>query len=290
MTEHVDRYVVAQDKAKKLAGCLTVMHNLRSMILKNKLTCVNRALDDVLVEFDLLSNLSRPSSDILGAMVWLARDRTSGRLVVIKQYAHTADAWDIPSSALRQLYCSCRFLRAQLEHETLRNAIGTHIQTLLDVQISETMTVMVFAYYPLMFEQVFPAHMQHDATFKLGVINELVLAVQTMHDAGVAHRDIKIQNIAFDDATHVVLIDFDSGTQIQDDKNTTRRTRPVCSLFTRPPEHFDDAKCEVYDAFAGDWWSTGCVIAQLFLLGQHLFDMKTNHSDIFKDKIGRAHV
>lgn len=286
MTDFLDRYVAAQEKTKNLAGCLAIMHSMRSMILKNNPKETDRPLEESLVEFDLLGNLSRASSDILGALVWLARDRNTGRLVVVKQYAHAADAWNIPSSALRQLYCSCRFLRAQLEHHNLQHAIRTNVQTLLDVQISETMTVMVFAYYPLMFEQVFPVHMQHDASFKLGVINELMLAVQAMHDAGVAHRDIKIQNIAFDETTHVVLIDFDSGAQTTPHETNTvlqRRTRPVCSLFTRPPEHFDDAKCDVYDAFAGDWWSTGCVIAQLFLFGQHLFDVKTNDNAIFKD-------
>ena len=274
MTEFVDRYVIAQDLGSKWNACLAIMNTMRTMITKIQHPSYDKLFGETLVEFNLLSTMSRPNTDIRGAVVWLARDRDSGRLMVVKIYSHAAEPWHLPPSALRQLYCSCRLLQIQMENPELSTRIAQSVQTLLDVQITSGLTVLVFAYNPVMFEQVFPLHGTYDPTFKLGVINDLMRAVRTIHDAGVAHRDIKVQNIAFDSMSRVVLIDFDSGTQTQDDNTQTfRRTLPVCSLFTRPPEHFAEQK---YDPFAGDWWSTGCVIAQLFLTGQHLFEVKTN--------------
>ena len=277
MTEFVDRYCMAQDRAKKWAGCLSMMHVIRKMILAGR-GVENGALEEALVAFDLLSNLSRASSDIHGATVWLARDRDTGKFLVVKQYAHAIDEWGLPQSALRQLYCSCRLLQSQLE----TNKRIRCLQEILDVQISEHMTFLVFRYYPLMFDQVFPAHRHQDPVFTLNVIHELLDAVNTMHESGIAHRDIKVQNIAFDKHSHVVLIDFDSGTQGLD---RISYTRPVCTMFTRPPEHFADQKDAPYNAFAGDWWSIGCVIAQLFLVGQILFEVKSNgyESEFLKD-------
>ena len=279
--ECLDRYCAAQDRSQKWSGCLTMVHTVRKLILASTKQQTDR-LEDALVQFDLLNNFSR--SDIHGATVWLARDRETGRFLVVKQYAHANDEWDLPQSALRQLYCSCRLLQSQIDDGCVHRCL----QQILDLQISALMTYVVFPYYPLMLEKVFPEHMHQDPNFKLSVVNELILAVQTMHDVGIAHRDIKVQNIALDTHSRVVLIDFDSGTQREVSKqDMLRHTRPVCTIFTRPPEHFEESKTgsEPYDAIAGDWWSTGCVIAQLFLVGQILFEVKSNsfHSEFVAD-------
>ena len=281
MSLQLAEYCEATERDKKWTACLNLMHEVRTLIVQAKHPSSQiKDASEALIEFDTLYNLSR---DAQGANVSLGRDKNSSKFVIIKQYLHNVNSWELPDGVIRQMQCSVRFLETQVDardsrvyHNHKSWTLKNCVQKILDLQISEHMTFIVFKYYPIMLNVVFQDKLHHDPNFIIETANDLVLATTTMHSAGVTHRDIKLENISFNKRSRVVLIDFDSGAQTL--RTPLRRTLPVCTLFTRPPEHFMDSlkegKSDTYDPIAGDWWSVGCVIAQLFLSGQYLFPVR----------------
>ena len=269
MTEVIHAYrAIEQDK--KWSGCLAIMHAMRALIVQN----ADWDCSNALVDFDVLCSLADSFTDNAGAKVYLARDKVTHAFVVAKEYTHNDNAWDLPHPVLRQLYCSARFLESAKTNAAHQSTLAS-VQQILDVSIEKNLTFVVFRYYPVVMNTIFHSKLHHDPSFIVETIDDLVLAVAAVHRAGVAHRDIKFENICFDETSRIVLIDFDSGTQTV--RQHLKKTLPVCTLFTRAPEQFIDvireSKTNCYDAFAGDWWAVGCVIAQMLSTGQYLFDV-----------------
>jgi serine/threonine protein kinase len=94
---------------------------------------------------------------------------------------------------------------------------------------------------------------------------QLCRALNYIHTVGVAHRDIKPQNLLLDSSTHVVkLCDFGSAKRlIKGQPNVAY----ICSRFYRAPELIFGAQDYTTDI---DIWSLGCVFAEM-LLGYPLF-------------------
>ena len=94
---------------------------------------------------------------------------------------------------------------------------------------------------------------------------QICRSVAYIHSQGVAHRDIKPQNILMNPKTHEVkLCDFGSAKQlITGEPNVSY----ICSRYYRAPELVFEATeytCSI------DLWSVGCVMAEL-MLGNPLF-------------------
>ena len=94
---------------------------------------------------------------------------------------------------------------------------------------------------------------------------QICRAVSYIHSQGVAHRDIKPQNLLMNPKTHQVkLCDFGSAKQlIAGEPNVAY----ICSRYYRAPELVFEAT-EYTTAI--DIWSVGCVMAEL-MLGNPLF-------------------
>ena len=94
---------------------------------------------------------------------------------------------------------------------------------------------------------------------------QICRAVAYIHSQGVAHRDIKPQNLLMNPKTHQVkLCDFGSAKQlIAGEPNVAY----ICSRYYRAPELVFEAT-EYTTAI--DIWSVGCVMAEL-MLGNPLF-------------------
>lgn len=85
------------------------------------------------------------------------------------------------------------------------------------------------------------------------IILQLCLAVRACHDAGVAHRDIKLENILLDSSSRLYLCDFGLAAEISsglltDFCGSTAYTAPEVLLNTP------------YDGRLGDVWSIGVVM------------------------------
>jgi serine/threonine protein kinase len=92
------------------------------------------------------------------------------------------------------------------------------------------------------------------------VTEKILSVVKYLHDNGVAHRDIKLENIMFDSKETIKLIDFGlANAYLNDDfKNMTDK---VGTLYSMAPE----VLMESYDQRC-DLWSVG-VVAYLLLSG-----------------------
>ncbi len=255
-----EQYQKQTTKEDLSAACENIVFYLRFLITDQKEQCQNPLVDIV-----LLSHLANVSTDC-GAIVMLAFDQIQTRFVVVKEYLHEDGAWQLPAHVVRQLQSSCKIHSSHFHPKCL--------QPCIDIQITENRTHLIFPYYPLTFDALFGLNRKPPSSFVMEKAIELLHAVQTLHDIGIAHRDIKGPNICVDERGRLILIDFDSSIA---ENLTHRKTVPVCTLQTRAPEQIraelvPDVK-NSYDAKAGDWWAVGCVIAQMFL-GNSLFHVR----------------
>ena len=94
---------------------------------------------------------------------------------------------------------------------------------------------------------------------------QMMLSLKYLHSKGIAHRDIKPQNILVDQKTNKIkLCDFGSAKKlIQGQKSISY----ICSRFYRAPELIFGATDYTIQI---DVWSMGCVISEL-VLGRPLF-------------------
>ena len=92
------------------------------------------------------------------------------------------------------------------------------------------------------------------------VLGELVSGLSYLHKRGVAHRDIKPDNILVDAAGTPYFVDF--GVSAIIDRNNPNVSTVEGTATFMPPELFDDQALKV-DAFAADVWSLGVTVYML---------------------------
>lgn len=218
----------------------------------------------------ILNPLSAVNPEDVGAVVMRARDNCTNKMVVVKDYSLDRGNYMLPDIVLEQLRL----------YTLLKNV--AHMQQCIDVQLSASTARFVFAYYEVLFSDMMVG--TKDSAFLFAQACELVRVVQYLHASlHVAHRDIKAQNICFSKRFQLVLIDFDSAVLCDKDDALCTFTEPFCTLATRAPEQVHAELSEennvTYDAFAGDWWAVGCVIAQMYL-GQELFAFQSDYVEL----------
>ena len=96
------------------------------------------------------------------------------------------------------------------------------------------------------------------------VCKKILLAVEYIHSKGLAHRDIKLENIMLDGKGEIKLIDFGLATAYlsEDYKNMTDKVGTLYSMAPQVINGSYDEKC--------DLWSVG-VVAYLLLSGEQPF-------------------
>jgi serine/threonine protein kinase len=94
------------------------------------------------------------------------------------------------------------------------------------------------------------------------IFRQLIDALAYVHARGLAHRDVKPENVLMDDNDHIKLIDFGlSNFQGEDGLFATR----VGSTCYAAPECFGDDR---YDGFKSDSWSCGVVLFTMLTRAQ----------------------
>lgn len=277
--EFLHAFLDVTTQQEKQLCCTNLMRQTRRMIKEAYGTLLPPQSNDF-IEFHVLSTFPNTKT------VFLAVDIHTKRLIVVKQYLHDGDLWALPERVHRQMSCSLPILETIIRTDDAKrkHTLQHNVQRILDLQIQENVTQIIFQYYPVMLHQVFQGnHIEHNTSFVLDVVDSLIRVVSAIHESRAAHRDLKLQNLCFDEHCNLVVLDFDGGAYVKTAASMCV-TYPVCSIHTRPPEHMrlecvsnDDQKQTTtpmyYDAQAGDWWSVGCVIAEMFLTGCHLFDL-----------------
>ena len=98
------------------------------------------------------------------------------------------------------------------------------------------------------------------------IVRDVCSALEYMHSKGVAHRDIKLENIMFDRHGQVKMIDFGLATKYLSNEYSNM-TDMVGTLYSMAPEVIEH---EEYDAQQTDMWSVG-VVTYMLLSGQEPF-------------------
>jgi len=89
---------------------------------------------------------------------------------------------------------------------------------------------------------------------------DVLQAVALLNSFGIAHRDIKTDNIMYRDGEQAVLIDFGLSKELIGESHTP----DVISRFYRPPELDEELDMQPY-GFEIDSWSMGIWALELFL-------------------------
>lgn len=88
-------------------------------------------------------------------------------------------------------------------------------------------------------------------------------AVGHLHKKGIAHLDIKLENILLDSFYNVKLADFGSALRVTDEKGSVDRQRGT--MVYMAPEVSNHKNKETYDAFAADVYSLGITLFVLLI-------------------------
>lgn len=102
------------------------------------------------------------------------------------------------------------------------------------------------------------------------IIRQISKGLLYCHKRGIAHRDLKHDNILIDSQMRIKIIDFGYAIEMQ----PGALSRPECgSPNYMPPEI---VRRQNYDPFAADIWSLGVILYKL-IKGKLPFSGSTNH-------------
>ncbi|KAL6706995.1 CBL-interacting serine/threonine-protein kinase 3 [Coniothyrium glycines] len=101
-------------------------------------------------------------------------------------------------------------------------------------------------------------HAQWTHNDKHCLFSQVLQAVLALHDAGIAHRDLKPGNILLSAAGYVKLIDFGEAVFLRDGNATSFTGTPPYIA----PEVYE-GNAHGYDAAAADLWSLGMLLLRL---------------------------
>lgn len=110
--------------------------------------------------------------------------------------------------------------------------------------------------------------------------SQLLNGIKSIHDIFYAHLDIKPSNLLINDNNELKIADFGNALSVMPEGFDH------VTLNYRPPELFENEKYKTFEeVMKADIWSAGCVIYEIYYLGENLFPPKYN-KDEFRMIIG----
>lgn len=161
----------------------------------------------------------------------------------------------------RELHIMCK-----LKHVNVVGFLWYYFTTGMN---SETYLNLVMEYFPETLSsvifQLFKTKRRMESFDSKLYMYQIFRSLAYIHSLGIAHRDLKPQNVLLDSKTGIVkLCDFGSAKDICDGQPSVCY---ICSRFYRAPELIFGS---VNYTISVDLWSAGCIFGEL-LLGQVLF-------------------
>uniref|UniRef100_A0A7S3NH21 Protein kinase domain-containing protein n=1 Tax=Aureoumbra lagunensis TaxID=44058 RepID=A0A7S3NH21_9STRA len=92
---------------------------------------------------------------------------------------------------------------------------------------------------------------------------EICLALQHLHQVGVVHRDVKLENVLVDRQGHVAITDFGLSKEVAIQNITKMTLKTICGTPEYlAPEVLTASRNHTYNCKA-DWWSFGVLIYEM---------------------------
>jgi serine/threonine protein kinase len=180
-----------------------------------------------------------------------------GTLVAVKQQLFHRGSWEVSSHVV---------------HEFIAMKKTGHYAwcpTILFRTLTEDMFQIGMEYIPISMRQM--VHFgNRNIDFIRTIMIQLLRALSDLHSIGLAHRDVKPDNIRFRADGALVLIDYDSCEAFEGPG--VHRTKLVCTPLYRDPYLFQpDADITTYDYTKLDAFSCGAVFLYMLLHNKHPF-------------------
>lgn len=202
------------------------------------------------------------------AHVYRARNNNTGELVALKEITLNHDE-GAPSTALREI----AFMK-ELKH--------TNIVRLLEVIHTETQLVLVFECLEQDLKQFLDARRLAQQPLQpveiKRLLYQLIEAVRHCHEHRILHRDLKPQNLLLDRHGSILKV-ADFGLARSFGIPVAGFSHEVVTLWYRAPDVLLGST--VYSTPI-DMWSIGCIMAELYLVGNPLFSGKNTQDQLKK--------
>lgn len=149
--------------------------------------------------------------------------------------------------------------RVAQEIEIHRKLKHPNIAEVYDIIANELFFIIIMEYCPCgnLYDFLVQSHFLPEwRVFKIsrGILD----ALQYLHQRGISHRDLKLENLVFDDKRNAKIIDF--GFSVEPQRGSNLRYTICGTLDYTPPEIILNLP---YDARAADIWSMGIIMYAL---------------------------